>query len=206
MQKMSSLRRKKKCAKERSDPCVTTIFRIPLRVFSQSRSDSSLLGLTSEEVEASTLVVVVLAATLLLGLGLLGLLLLSDVLGLLLEGSGLVLLLLLLLVLLGLLLLVLLRFLLVLLLLLLLLELGAGGGAEVGGVVVVDRAASVGTFLLVGVPLGRLVAHKGLHGVATIVLAEELRLADAGAVAHDISLVLGHASASNVAVSLRHCC
>jgi len=172
---------------------------------SQSRSDSSLLGLTSEEVEASTLVVVVLAATLLLGLGLLGLLLLSDVLGLLLKGSGLVLLLLLL-ILLGLLLLVLLRFLLVLLLLLLLLELGAGGGAEVGGVVVVDRAASVGTFLLVGVPLGRLVAHKGLHGVATIVLAEELRLADAGAVAHDISLVLGHASASNVAVSLRHCC
>jgi hypothetical protein len=72
------------------------------------------------------------------------------------------------------------------------------------GVVVIHSHTGIATLLDVGLPREVALAHKVLHGVSGVVLTEELRLADARAVAQDVSLVLGHTSASNVAVS-GHC-
>ena len=95
----------------------------------------------------------------------------------------------------------------VVLLLLLLLLLGgivklllllASAAAGAIAVRVEDVAALVGALSAGGVPLELVLPHKLLHRVAAEVLAVVAGLADAGAVANDVALVLGHTGAAEV--------
>lgn len=80
----------------------------------------------------------------------------------------------------------------------------ATSGPAVVSVVVIDGAALVRALGLGGIPLEVALAHQVLHGVAAAALAVEAALADAGAVAEDVALVLGEARLVEVMVA-GHC-